>query len=252
MGWLVVALAAFGVVALRHRITWREKLLICWILVPAAFFQLWPVKGFQYLLPTAPAVALLAAHAVVHARHARLPGRLRGAAPLLRHPALTPVVVGALIASLAVASWGRITPAPGSTFLAGSGGVPGGRETGRWIDRHTPLNARILTIGPSMANIVAYYGHRSASGISVSPNPLNRNPSYVAVRNPDLMLRRHAVQYVVWDAFSAGRSPYFSSRLLRYVDRYHGRVVSSATIPAKTRDGRQVRTPIITVYAVRP
>ena len=31
------------------------------LLVPFAFFQLWPTKGFQYLLPAAPAIALLAA-----------------------------------------------------------------------------------------------------------------------------------------------------------------------------------------------
>jgi Dolichyl-phosphate-mannose-protein mannosyltransferase len=253
MGWAVVAFAALGLVLLRHRITWREKLLVCWIAVPVAFFELWPVKGFQYLLPTAPAVALLAAHAVLHAEHARLPGRLgRRAAPLLAHPRFVPLAAGIIAASLLVTTWERITPTAGGTFLAGSGGVPGGRETGRWIAAHAPLNARILTIGPSMANILAYYGHREASGISVSPNPLNRNPSYEAVRNPDLLLRRHEVQYVVWDAFSAGRSKYFSQRLLRYVDRYHGRVVASATIPARTPGGHAVREPIITVYAVRP
>lgn len=253
MGWLVVAIAALGLVTLRHRITWREKLLVCWVLVPVGFFQLWPVKGFQYLLPTAPAVALLAAYAVMHAQHARLPGRLgRRLAPALRHGLFAPIAVGAIAASLLVTTWGRIDPGPSATFLAGSGGVPGGRETGKWIDAHTPLNARILTIGPSMANIIAYYGHRSASGISVSPNPLNRNPSYKAVRNPDLLLRRHEVQYVVWDAFSAGRSAYFSRRLLRYVDRYHGRVVSAATTSVRTADGRTVAKPIITVYEVRP
>ena len=32
---------------------------------PVVFFQLWPVKGFQYLLPIAPAVAILAARAIV-------------------------------------------------------------------------------------------------------------------------------------------------------------------------------------------
>ena len=38
---------------------WRETLLVSWIIVPALFFELWPVKGFQYLLPCAPAVAVL-------------------------------------------------------------------------------------------------------------------------------------------------------------------------------------------------
>ena len=40
--------------------SWKEKILLCWILVPLTFFQIWPVKGFQYLLPIAPPIAILA------------------------------------------------------------------------------------------------------------------------------------------------------------------------------------------------
>ena len=44
-----------AVAAAGGRRSWRERLLLCWIAVPVAFFQLWPVKGFQYLLPIARA-----------------------------------------------------------------------------------------------------------------------------------------------------------------------------------------------------
>ena len=253
MGWVVVALAVFGLVALRHSFTWREKLLLCWIAVPCAFFQLWPVKGFQYLLPVAPAVALLAAHAIVRLPDARLPGLLGTWSRVWpRHRFVVPVAVALTAVSLMIPTWSRINPAESATFLAGSGGVPGGRQTGRWIDDHTPLNAKILTIGPSMANIIAYYGHREGFGISVSPNPLNRNPAYKALNNPDKLIRLNEAQYLVWDAFSASRSSFFSVRLLRYADRYHGRTVYSVTIPVKTADGHTTRKPIITVYEVRP
>ena len=137
-------------------------------------------------------------------------------------------------------------------FLAGSGGVPGGRETGRWIERHTPWNANILTIGPSMANIIAYYGHRHASGISVSPNPLTATRSYRPPDNPDLLIGATTLEYLVWDAFSASRSSSFSRRLLRYVDRYHGRVVTRRPTNVKTATATPSRKPIITVYEVRP
>ena len=73
-----------------------------------------------------------------------------------------------------------------------------------------------------------------------------------ALKNPDKLIRMNDVQYLVWDAFSASRSKFFSARMLRYADRYHGRRVFSVTMPAKTADGRTTRKPIITVYEVRP
>ena len=54
IGPLVLLAAAMGLWLLRREGSWRERLLLCWIAVPVAFFQLWPVKGFQYLLPIAP------------------------------------------------------------------------------------------------------------------------------------------------------------------------------------------------------
>ena len=120
IGPLVLAAAVAGVWLVRRELSWRETLLLSWILVPSLFFQLWPVKGFQYLLPTAPAFAVLAGSALASA-----PVRLRR----------VPVRAGAvaLVAlSLAIASWQRIQPSTSGTFLAGSGGVPGGRELGHW------------------------------------------------------------------------------------------------------------------------
>lgn len=75
--------------------------------------------------------------------------------------------------------------------------MPGVREAGTWIRLHTPEGAKLLTIGSSMANIIQFYGHRKAYGLSVSPNPLHRNPSYEPVTNPDLWLRNGELQYIV-------------------------------------------------------
>ena len=71
----------------------------------------------------------------------------------------------------------------------------------------------MLTIGPSMANILQFYGQRRALGLSVSPNPLHRNPAYTPVVNADLPLRNGQVQYLVWDAYSASRTTFFTERL---------------------------------------
>lgn len=54
-------LVPLGLWLVRHRWTWRETLLLTWILVPLAFFQAWSTKGFPYLVATTPAIALLAA-----------------------------------------------------------------------------------------------------------------------------------------------------------------------------------------------
>ena len=63
IGVLVIAAAVLGLIFLWRQRSWREKLLLSWIIVPIAFFQIWPVKGFQYLLPIAPPLALLAGQA---------------------------------------------------------------------------------------------------------------------------------------------------------------------------------------------
>ncbi|HEY3186521.1 MAG TPA: glycosyltransferase family 39 protein [Solirubrobacteraceae bacterium] len=235
IGPLVIVAAAVGLYRARRSLSWRETLLLSWILAPVAFFQVWPVKGYQYLLPAAPAVALLAGRG------------LAGLGSWVR-----PVAVAAVVLTLVVPTWQKIQPASGSSSLAGTGGVPGGREAGRWVNEHVPLGAQLLTVGPSMANILEFYGRRKAYGLSVSLNPLKRNPTYEPLANPDLAIRHGALRYVVWDAFSAERSPTFSRRLLRYADRYNGRVVETESVATRTRAGARTRTPVIVIYEVRP
>lgn len=245
IGLLVVAAAIAGIWLLRREVSWRETLLLSWIVVPALFFQLYPVKGFQYLLPVAPAVAILAGRTL---------GRWSPGRDLIGIPRswIGPGIAVGVALSLAIPTYQRIQPSLSDTFLAGSGGVPGGREVGRWIRQNVPEGAQVLTVGPSMANIVQFYGQRRAYGLSVGTNPLRRNPSYDPLANPDLSIRTNDVQYVVWDAFSASRSAFFSNKLLAYARRYNGRAVRTETMLVKTRSGLQVRKPLIVVYAVRP
>jgi hypothetical protein len=103
-----------------------------------------------------------------------------------------------------------------------------------------------------MANLVEFYGHRRAFGLSVSTNPLRRNPSYEPVSNPDAEIRRGDIQYVVWDSYSASRSSFFAQSVLRYARRYHGVAVHVETVSASTSAGGPVLKPIIVIYAVRP
>ena len=242
IGPVLIAVALLGLWLLRRRGSWRETLLLSWVIVPAVFFELWPVKGFQYLLPIAAPLAILAGRAIsLGLGSQRLPSGLRAWS------------AAAIVAvTLVIPTWQRIQPPTSGTFLAGSGGVPGGREAGRWIRTNIPDGAELLAIGPSMANIMQYYGHRTTYGLSVSPNPLHRNPVYKPVDNPDLQIRHGDLQYLVWDSFSADRSPFFARRLRMYAERYNGRVVHVQSVPVTAADGHKVEKPVVIVYSVRP
>lgn len=246
IGLLVLLAALAALWQSRGRRTWRETLLVCWMVIPLSYFELWPVKGFQYLLPVAPVVAILAARAITSlALRDRQWGQMTVKGTHLA------IAATLLIAGVGVReSWSRITPASaGTQLLAGSGGIPGGREAGRWVYENVPEGSTLLTIGPSMANIMEWYGDRQTYGLSVSSNPLHRNPVYEPIVNPDLALRNNEVQYLVWDAYSASRSQFFSDKLLVFVERYHGRAVHREFVPGISGGAPR---PVIVIYEVRP
>jgi len=249
IGVLVIIVAIAGLWLLRREGSWREKLLVLWVVVPVVFFQIWPTKGCQYLLPVVPALAILADRALTRWLWIQplAPEENRQSTSWIRV-----LVGGIMILSLLNSSWMSIQPPTTGTFIAGTGGVPGGREAGEWLKHNIPADATMLTIGPSMANILQFYGHRKALGLSVSPNPLRRNPAYEPVPNPDQAIRNNDIQYLVWDSYSAGRSSFFSERLLQLAARFNGRVVHTESVTVTLDDGTQVEKPVIVIYWVRP
>jgi hypothetical protein len=253
IGVLVIAAALLGLVLLWKERSWREKLLVAWVVVPVTFFQIWPVKGFQYLLPIAPVLAVLAGRLLGKGAQAENEISIPGLGKRLSiHPTFSWLATGMIVLSIGLGSWQRIQPETSSLFLAGTGGVPGGREAGTWVLENVPESARFMTIGPSMANIIQFYGQRRAYGLSISPNPLHRNPSYEPIVNPDLQIRQSNIQYLVWDSFSAARSSFFSDKLLGYVNKYHGRAVHTESITTQDEQGNAVLQPVIIIYEVYP
>jgi hypothetical protein len=243
LGWEVLALAILALLLAWKRWTWRETLLLCWIVVPIVVFEIWAVKGFQYLLPISTPVAVLAASGVA---------RLVAVSPRSVRKATAAILVAAMALTCLLPTIDRIRPSDSDTFLAGSGGVPGGRQAGLWIRDHVPEGAQLLALGPSMANIIEFYGQRQSYGLSVSTNPLNRNPTYQPIANPDLAIRHNTLQYLVWDSFSATRSPFFAAGMRKYIDRYHGRVIHTQSVQVRGADGSPVTKPVIIIYEVRP
>ena len=305
VGPIVFLIALAGLAYAVRRGRWEDRLLISWIAVPVAFFELWPVKGYQYLLPIAPAIAILvglafdkalmraaaaskeapalakpvakpltkaATKAAARAAAERTaaesePSRVRSYqmfTPELPafltnfHPprVFTKYAAAALlvitVASIGAASVEAVSTTSMSGSLAGTGGMPGGRDAGLWIRANVPLGGAFLTTGPTMANIVEYYGQRHAFGLSVSPNPLRRNPAYDAIVNPDRALQLNQIQYIATDVWSAGRSPYFDAKVRSYVSRYHGVLVYQQSADVRDSAGQVSTQVVIQIYEVRP
>jgi hypothetical protein len=293
----VIALAGLLYVIRRGR--WEDRLLTSWIAIPAAFFELWPVKGFQYLMPIAPAIAILVglvfdrlfarvvdlqggrvAETPVFMPKEQLKGRrgftlprpfprLTGSialrSPLRIHDATQgrsrvsrglAAAAWALLAlttlSVAVPTAQAVASTSISGSLAGTGGLPGGREVGFWVKENVPQGATFLTEGPTLANIIEFYGQRQAYGLSVSPNPIRRNPAYDPLYNPDRALQLNQVQYIATDIWSAQRSPFFDALLRRYVARYHGVLVHKQYADATDSSGRTSNQVVIEIFEVRP
>jgi hypothetical protein len=247
IGYLVILVALIGLWLLRRERSWKERLLLWWIIVPIVFFELWPTKGFQYLLPIAPPFAVLAAGALVRWSPFEVS---ESAGERLIQSIISQWLPSLIAISLLIPSLQAIQPLASTSFLAGTGGIPGVRETGDWIDANTPKGAIVLTIGPSMANVIRFYGQRTTYALSVSPNPLYRNPSYVPVLNPDLQIRYGDIQYLVWDSFSANRSQVFSDTLLRLSRKFNGRVLHTEFVKVTMPDGTTVEKPAIIIFEV--
>ena len=147
----------------------------------------------------------------------------------------------------------RIDAPDDGSALAGSGGLPAGREAGEWIDANVPEGSTFMTIGPSMANLVQFYGHRRAYGLSVSPNPLNRNPSYEPLPNPDQALARQQdpvrrLGHLLGEPLAELLE---KAAALRRALQRPGRARRGASGSHRRRAGRAER-PAIVVYEVRP
>jgi hypothetical protein len=81
--------------------------------------------------------------------------------------------------------------------------------------------------------------------LSVSPNPLRRNPTYQPIPNPDESIRHHVVDYLVYDAYSAARSPFFARKLLAYARKFDG-------VPVYAQPSSANRKAAVVIYQVHP
>jgi len=247
---VVAILAVAGLVIALFRRTSSDALLFLWFAIPYLFFQFWPVKGFHYVIPVVPALCLFAGR-FFDLPLGRITGNLLKPIEVLRTQRLFSVFLIFLAASsLFLTYTSGFVQAQQARPLAGLSGLQGGRELGNWIKQSVPEGAVFLTIGPTMANLIQFYGDREAFGLSVSPNPLRRNPSYTPVRNPDFEILTGRIHYLVWDIYSSTQSTYFGDRLMGFAAKYDAQLAFTVSIESNAADGTPIQTEIITVYRV--
>ena len=223
-GPLFVGVTALGFVHLVRRRSTADVYLVAFLVTYLAFMVAWPTKLFPYLMLVVPALSVCAAQGVLLLGHgfAWVIPRL---APPPARVAFGVAVVGALVTVPMVVNTARVLadgpdPLSDRRFDLEVHEFVGAREAAEWAGEHTPQNARFLTIGPSLGNVLAFYGSRHFVALSVSPDPARRNPAYVPVANPDLAIRQNDVHYAVWDFLSANRSGFYSRRLQSYAAKY--------------------------------
>ena len=231
-GIVFLGLALLGLIRLVTRYEGKgNALILLWTVVFMSFFQIWPTKLFPYLMPVIPALCIGAAigldacagwFAAAVSAWRRLQWPLARSFVALMSIALA-IYLG--VVSLSIARNGPEARGQPFQFDVEVHDFAGGREFGLWAKEHTPPDARFLTIGPSVGNVLRFYGHRESVALSVSPDPRYRNPAYVPVPNPDLWFRENGLHYIVWDYYSAERSVFYNAYLMRYVRKYGGSAV---------------------------
>ena len=144
------------------------------------------------------------------------------------------------------------SPPTAGEFLAGSGGVPGGREAGAWVGGERPGGRGCSTIGPSMANVLAVLRAPQRLRPVGQPEPAHRNPSYHR-RQP----RPADPQRRASSTSSGTPSPRHGHRrspgsCWRTSTSTTAVVVHTETVTVTAPDGRPTRSRSSRVYEVRP
>src|SRR5207247_4604467 len=144
-GPLILALNVVGIAFAVGRRSRADVLPLLWLLTVVVFYQIFPLKAFNYLLPALPALSILAGRALDALVQWCRPGALRW----LAAAALSIVAVGAA--------------APYLRDVWRDDSYVGLKEAAAWIATPTPPGWGVLTISRGSAQYVfAFYAHRAS------------------------------------------------------------------------------------------
>lgn len=213
VGVVLLVAAVVGAAVLLARRQPGVLAVVLAVILPVAFYALWPVRGYPYLLAAAaPVAALAGAGTATIVRELLRRWRLR---------AVPGVVAAALLAG---AGAGAVSAAPPE--VPGASGVPGVREAAVWIAGREP--APVVTSAPWVANVVRFYLPTSSVAALAAPvsERSRLNPAY---RDQGWRRLPEGEVVVVWDVWSAASDPNGSARLLAMVRERGGRVAHVET-----------------------
>src|SRR6185503_805061 len=134
---------------------WRvgDRLLIFWVLVAALFFQFYPLKAFNYVLPLIPALSVLAGMAVHELALAFVDWS--------RQPRRFGERLGLSVGRTATVLAGcAILAATASPVIASvkSDSYYGLREAAYWLKKHTAADAGVMTLSKGSAQYaISFY-----------------------------------------------------------------------------------------------
>jgi hypothetical protein len=181
----------------------RDLLLLVWAAVVVIFFQLYPLKAFNYLLPAIPAFSLLTARSLVWVwRVAAM--RFRKRRRVIR--------LGRTVAFAVVIALGIQTLAPISRTIAAEPSE-GLREAGEWLGQHAAPSEGVMTLSQGSAQYaLAFYARRDSypfgrfrlatvlpGGVMVQPQvSANGSPRDWVVYWPPRLIQNRVVTYLVY------------------------------------------------------
>lgn len=196
-GTVIVLLWTAGIVAALVRRSRADVLPGLWLLVFVGFYQLYPLKAFNYLLPSVPALCLLTARAVE------------------RLPRLSVLRVVAAAAVVALFAAGVVTHQWRALHDDSYAGL---EEASRWLAANSPPDSGVMTLSHGSAQYVfAFYARRDAYPfgrfrlatvlpggkiVHALPSPRGVTPRDWVALWPPRLLEKGTVNYLVYYATS--------------------------------------------------
>ena len=242
-GFVTPLIWLIGIGLAAKRWTTGDRLLLFWVLVAALFFQFYPLKAFNYVLPLIPALSVLAGRAVHEAAIAFVAWS--------RRPRRIGARIGLSLGRTATVLAGcAIFAASASPVLASvrSDSYFGLREAALWLKQNTSKDAGVLTLSKGSAQYaLSFYARRDAypfgrfrlativpGGKVLSPSPAaDGAPSADWSSHwPPILIKSREVSYLVYytnEGDDPPENPLVDSahqeRFRRFIEAYGGKLM---------------------------